>query len=278
MTFARPVLFSFLIIFVGFFASLCGAELPSDSPSESPSSFEELFKNGVQSYQDGKFEQARDSLLQALDKDPNNVAALTNLALTQFQLGRKGYAVGLLRKALTIDPDFSTSRAALRFILPQLEVKEIPHEIQFWEGLRTQLLEPVPLWAYLFLTALLLFSSGWLSLGFWGQRRRAIRNNDVLPAFPTVAFFLSLGFIFCFSMSALKVYDFQKPRGTVIADKVTVYSAPDEKSASLFDLYAGLEVLVLSINSDWVQVTYPGALSGWVPKATILHTSGKVPW
>jgi tetratricopeptide (TPR) repeat protein len=278
MTFVRRMLFFFVFLCVGFFALAGGAQPSSEAATPPPSTFEELFKNGVQSYQSGKYDEARELLSQALDKDPNSVSALTNLALTQFQLGKKGYAVALLRKSLALNPDFPTSKAALQFILPQLEVKEIPHEIQFWESFRSQLLEPVPMWVYLFLTALFLFAAGWLWLGFFGRRRKALKDNELLPPFPTVAFVLALGFVICFSLNVLKIYDFQTPRGTVIADKISVLSAPDEKSVTLFDLYAGLEVVLLSVNNEWVQVTYPGALSGWVPKATVLHTSGKVPW
>ena len=76
----------------------------------------------------------------------------------------------------------------------------------------------------------------------------------------------------------MKLVDLQIPRGTVIADKTSVYSAPDEKSVALFDLYGGLEVILDSQKDSWVQVTYPGGLTGWIPKTSMLQTSGRKMW
>lgn len=240
--------------------------------------FEALYKTGVQNYQEKKFEEARDAFTKSVALDPTNTSALTNLALTEFQLGHKGLAVALLRKASALDPDFSTPRAALKFVLPQLDVKEIPHEIQLWETLRSQFLSPVPQSAYLLLTALLLFSSGWIFLGYFGKRKFAIKKQLPFPPFPFVGLLFALGFIFCLSLALLKSYDYQIPRGTIVADKVSVLAAPEEKSAPLFDLYSGLEVIINSANGDWLQVTYPGAMTGWIPKASVLHTTGKLTW
>jgi len=261
-----------------FCVSSRGAEENSAPPIVAEQSFEQNFKSGVQSYQKKDYETARDFFSKSLAKDPNNLSALTNLALTEFQLGKKGHSVALLRKAASLDPDFSVPKAALKFILPQLEVKEIPHEIQFWEGLRSQFLAPVPLNVFLILSALTLFASGWLLIGFWGARQRALKEDSVLPAFPTIGTILFAGFITVTVFLGLKFYDYQIPRATVVADKIAVLSAPDEKAPALFDLFGGLEVIVLSSSQDWVQVNYPGALSGWLPKNAILPTSGKSPW
>lgn len=255
----------------------CAINWASEEPAPS-STFEEFFKDGVQNYQKKDFEKAKNAFERSLEKDPSNLSAMTNLALTEFQLGKKGYAVALLRKAKNLDPDFSVPSAALKFVLPQLDVKEIPHEIQLWENIRNQFLVPVPLTAYLILTALLLFSSGWTLLNFFGSRKRALKEDAPLPGFPTVSFILCLSLVTTLSLALMKIYDFQIPRATIVSEKISVLSAPDEKSPSLFELFGGLEVIVLSANQDWVQVNYPGALSGWVPKSAVLHTSGKSPW
>jgi hypothetical protein len=64
----------------------------------------------------------------------------------------------------------------------------------------------------------------------------------------------------------------------VVSEKTTVYSAPNDKSAALFDLFAGLEVVLDQSNDQWVQVTYPGALTGWIPKSSVFQTSGRGLW
>lgn len=249
-----------------------------EQQSEKVETFEGLFKIGVEAYQSKKFDLARDALTKALEKNPQNVSTLTNLALAQFQLGKKGAAVALLRKAQNLDPDFSTPKAALKFILPQLEIKEIPHELHFFENLRSQILVPVPLNAYLILSALLLFAAGWILIGYLGAKKRALKDEKPFPPFPTIGATLALAFMVCLTTTLLKIYDYQTPRGTILDDKVAVLAAPDEKAAVLFDLYSGLEVIIQSTNQDWVQVNYPGALTGWIRKSALLHTAGKSPW
>ncbi len=240
--------------------------------------FEKAFEAGVTNYQAKKYDEARLAFTQALEKDPLNVQALTNLALVQFQLGKKPWAVALLRKAQALKPDFSTPKASLEFILPQLDVKEIPHEIQMWESIRSSFIVPFTLNGYLGLTALCLFATGWLWLQYIGQRREAFRDEKSLPPFPLIPTLITIIFIGVLSLTLMKVIDQGIPRATIVNDKVTVFSAPNEQSVALFDLFGGLEVVLGQQNADWVQVTYPGALTGWVPKSSLFQTSGRSAW
>lgn len=241
-------------------------------------SFEKAFEAGVASYQAKKYEDARQAFSFALEKEPSNVQALTNLALVQFQLGQKGWAVALLRKAHDLNPDFSTPKASLDFILPQLDVKEIPHEIQMWESIRSHFVVPFSLSGFLALTALCLFATGWLWLQYIGKRREAFREEKPLPAFPLIPTIITLFFICVLALTLMKVVDQKMPRATIVSEKVTVYSAPGDQSVALFDLFAGLEVVIGQQNENWVQVTYPGALTGWVPKSSLFQTSGRAAW
>lgn len=248
----------------------------ADSASDQQNwpTFEKAFEAGVRHYKEKKYEEARVAFSQALEKDQNNVQALTNLALVQYQLGQKGWAVALLRKAHYLDPDFSTPRAALDYIVPQLDVKEIPHEIQLWETVRAHFIVPFSMTAFLAMTALSLFASGWLLLAFLGKRRAAFREERSLPDFPLIPTIITAVFIVMAALTVLKFWDHKVPRGTIVSEKITVYSAPDDKSVALFDLFPGLEVVLKQTSDQWVQVTYPGALTGWIPKSSVFQTSG----
>ncbi len=240
--------------------------------------FEKAFEAGVVAYQAKKYDEARLAFSHALQLEPLSVQTLTNLALVQFQLGQKGWAVALLRKAQNLDPDFSTPRASLDFILPQLDVKEIPHEIQLWETARENFIVPFTLNGFLALSALCLFATGWLWLHYVGRRREAFREDKSLPPFPVIPTLIALIFIAVLALTLMKVLDQSVPRGTVVNEKVTVFSAPNEQSVALFDLYAGLEVVLRQDSGDWVQVTYPGASTGWIPKSSVFQTSGRAAW
>ncbi|QDK47305.1 hypothetical protein DOM22_00690 [Bdellovibrio sp. ZAP7] len=235
--------------------------------------FAALFKQGTQHYTAKEYEQSRDAFAKALEQDPHNATTLTNLALAQFQLGKKPLAIGLFRKALNSDPELTPARAGLKFALTQMEIKEIPHQIETYESVRAKLLAPVSVIAYLIMTALFLFAAGWILIGFMGQRRRALAEEKALPGFPMIGTFLALCFLVSLTLLSLKMYDQSIVRATVVDDKVSLQSAPGDNQVALLDLYGGMEVIVQNENNDWVQVTYPGSITGWVKKSAVLRTN-----
>jgi hypothetical protein len=79
------------------------------------------------------------------------------------------------------------------------------------------------------------------------------------------------------ALSVAKVIDQSTLRGTIIAKKIESRSTPDMTGTSLFDLYEGLEVIVRQSTDSWVQVTYPGGPTGWIPKDAILTLDGTIP-
>ncbi|RYZ80842.1 MAG: hypothetical protein EOP06_24605 [Proteobacteria bacterium] len=98
--------------------------------------------------------------------------------------------------------------------------------------------------------------------------------EEAPPGVPWIGVLLLVGFVFCASLTLLKAYDLSIPRATIVVDKVSAQTAPGEGQTALFDLYAGFEVIVRSAEKDWIQITYPGGLTGWVKKDSLLATSG----
>lgn len=235
--------------------------------------FAALFNQGTQHYAAKEYDKSRDAFAKALEKDPHNATTLTNLALAQFQLGKKSLAIGLFRKALSSDPELTQAKAGLKFALSQMEIKEIPHQIETYESVRAKLLAPVSIIAYLIMTALFLFAAGWILLGFMGQRRRALAEEKALPGVPVIGTVLAVGFLISVTLLGLKIFDQSIIRATVVDDKVSLQSAPGENQAALLELYGGMEVIVQNDNNEWVQVTYPGSITGWVKKSAVLRTN-----
>ncbi len=233
---------------------------------------QDLFQQGTQSYLSKDYPKARDLFQSAVEKDPYNSSLLTNLALAQFQLGNKAVAVGLLRKALAYDPELPTAQQGLKFVLSQMELKEVPHQLEFSESLHKNLLQPFPTTAYLVIVALLMFASGWSLLSFMDRRKKALQQESALPSYPFIATFFSISFVLFTCLLALKIHDSNQVRGTIITEKEALQTAPGENQASVLDLYGGNEVLVLELDGDWAQVTYPGSLTGWIKKSSLLMT------
>lgn len=238
-------------------------------------SFAELFKQGTQHYTAKEYDKAADAFNKAVDKDPHNATALTNLALAQFQLGKKALSVGLLRKALEADPELSTANAGLKFVLSQMEIHDVPHQIETYESVRSKLLAPIPLFAYLVLTAILLFAAGWTLLSYAGRRRNALAEEKAPPAVPFVGLLFTLGFLLSLSLLVLKLYDATIIRATIVEDRVSLQTAPGANQAAILDLSGGMEVVVKTVDKDWSQVTYPGSLTGWIKSSSLVVTSGQ---
>lgn len=238
-------------------------------------SFEEYFGRGTKSYQEKKFEDAIFNFEKALDLHPDSATVLTDLGLSYFQMQKKGLSIAMFRRALYVDPSQTVAEAALKFVLSQLEVKEIPHQIETYERLRSTVLNSVTLNGFHLLTALLLFASGFIWLRFLGHRRKAYESEMAPPGTPIIGLLLGMGLILSLFFTTLKIYDLTIPRATIVADKVSAQTAPGEGQSGLFDLYAGFEVIVRNVANDWIQVSYPGGLTGWVKKDSLMSTSGK---
>lgn len=232
----------------------------------------ELFSQGTQRYIAKDYKEAKKLLSQALEIEPNNTKVLTNLALAEFQLGQKALAAGLLRKALHTEPDLSAAQTALAFVLTQIQVKDVPRQLELYESIRSQFLEHVPLSAYLVLLALSFFSAGWVGISYLGRRKRALQEEKALPTFPYIAAILSLSFMVFLGLVALKLYDSTLLRATIIEEKISVQTMPGENQVAILDLYGGMEVVIQQIQDDWAQVTYPGSLTGWIKKSALLMT------
>ncbi len=262
----------------------CSASISIQSAAEQDLS---EFQRGVQAYQKQDYKQAVDSFTKALAEAshssgngssnssvngevPKSVTLLTNLGLAQFKLGNKGYALAYLRQALSLDPGFPIAQSALTHILAQAQVKEIPHRIEAYEMIREKLLEPVNILSYFFLSALFLLTGGWILISYLGQRKRASQQELGEPPFPVIGSILLVCFVAATGLSILKLLDSTKIRGTIVEPKVAVQAAPGENQAVLFDLFEGIEVILRRKQDGWVQVSYPGGMTGWIPEKSIL--------
>jgi len=76
------------------------------APTEEPLSVEEhYFRQGNEFIQAGELEKAVDEYKKALEIEPENVDALTNLGVVYYNLGRLDEAIDQYSKALAIAPD-----------------------------------------------------------------------------------------------------------------------------------------------------------------------------
>ena len=260
-----------------FAASFAALVLFSQSASlAAPNDTSTSFATGIQSYRKGEFQAAAVAFQDALSAAPQSTSVLHNLALTEWKLGQQGLALALWRKALSIDASYEPAARSIKWFRSKLDHPEIAHEVEYWETFRDDFLSSLPLQWLVVLTAATLLLTGSIFLSYAGAKRRA--GLDETPA-PELPVFGIAAFVLLICMSSLvlaKIYDLNSPRGTVIPGKIQAKSAPDESGTSLFELYAGLEVQIDQAPGAWLQVTYPGGPTGWVPASAVLRTSDPV--
>lgn len=238
----------------------------------------DAFQNGLKAYQNKQFSEAKSHFSKSLEEHPNNAAALFNLGLTSHQLGQVPWAIAYFRRTLNLRPGLAEARQALDLSLSQLEIKEIPHQIENYEIVREHLLIPVSVNTYFWIFIGMFFVTGWSLIQYLGRRKKALDEELPLPAFPWFSGGTGVIGVLILVLAIMKFYDSQVPRATVVDNKVVAQGAPGENQLNLFDLYGGFEVIIRDHQGDWAQVTYPGALTGWIKKSSLYITSGGSTW
>lgn len=234
---------------------------------------DEKFHEGIQFYQTKDFQKATEAFQSALSLGPDNLDILVNLGLAKFQLGKKGEAIGIMRHVLGFSPDNEIASSALRYMIQKLPTQELAHEISFFESLRENLLKFFALPHMLFLNSILFAFIGIGLINYLARRRIAIRDEKELPQFSPIFILLFLCLIITTGLIGLKIFDSLRPRGTIVVEKASVKSGPTDESPEIYEIYEGLEVLINEEYNNWMQVTYPGGLTGWLPKAAVMQTN-----
>lgn len=233
------------------------------------------FQKGVRLLQSKDAAGAIESFKAALQLHPENTAILTNLGIASFEAGQKGWSVAFLRQAVNLGSSFPETKRALNFALSQLDTKEIPHEIVFWEILRAKVLEGIQVEGALLVFGLALLLFGLSMIRFLAARKRALAHEEALPTFGIIAISASVLFAFTLALLWAKIVDLSQVRATIVAEKTPAVSSPSADAPALFDLFGGLEVIVQGAENNFYQVQYPGGSIGWVAKDSVYVTQSR---
>lgn len=229
----------------------------------------ESFSKGLSAYNQKQYEEARSQFSEALKENPQNVAVMLNLALSFYQLGQKGMALGYLSKAVKLDPAFQEAVTAIEFVKKDLKSNAVPSKESTYEYFNKTIASQISLNMVLFFAAFTLLFSGFLGIRYLANRKKAHDEELDSPDFPVVGVVFLVLFLFSGLVGAAKIHEAYTPRAIVLADSTSIKLTPGQEQADLFVLNEGSEVLVGQIQNDWVQVTYPGSYTGWVLKEKI---------
>lgn len=253
----------FILLFILFFISclnLANAETA-----------EVQFQSGLASFQSKQYEEAAKSFQAVLDSGLVSAEVLHNLALSNYQLGKKALALAQWRKALVLSPGHRAARSGLTYAEKSLGLGGFERDPV--SRLLRQTVDTFSIFDVLWLLALALGVTGWLWLKFFIARRRALEEELPLPSTPSAAIILTVLVLGCAGLTTLKISYSSLTRATVIAPNANALSLPTEGSVGLFELKGGVEVLVRRHNSNWYQVQNSDGASGWVKDADLFITS-----
>ncbi|MBC7420925.1 MAG: hypothetical protein H7328_09365 [Bdellovibrio sp.] len=243
-------------------------------PQENNVTFSQLFEQGLASQQQKNWDAALDSYQQALDKglkdmNPNQASAIYhNMSTVAFEKADFLKAYVWSKKAVALNPSNKIAGQSLEQHSKKFEVPQLAHQISSYENLKSALrLTSID---FLSILTLVLFS---ITLMFTFKNLILSKKNAVenLPrrGFSWVAFVLGLATFVTLFSTIILWNDELTLRGLIIADKTAVQTAPGENKPVIFEVQPGIEVEVIQSQADYVQVRYPGAFSGWIPKKSI---------
>ena len=225
-----------------------------------PSSEPQGFLQGVKAYQDKDYKKAQSIFASLLDKHPNNPNLLFNLGLSEFHLGRPGLALGLWRKARSIDRNFSPAHAAVDYardrLFPNQKTSSLLYSLYDW------LTQGSPhFWIFLFMISL--FGFGWFAIEYSIQWKRSPLR------WPPWIHALLISTIFSGWVCLVLIMDQNRIKATVIKKDSPGFAGPSTEFPNLFELQQGQQVRVTKFHGDWIQVR-SGSFSGWVPKSNLI--------
>lgn len=234
---------------------------------------ENSFQLGLTAFQQKNFAQARDYFQKAAETQPFEASILHNWALTELQLGKKGFAIALWRKALVIDPNFTPAVKGREFLESRYQIR--PLEKDAWSRTFNRFIDRFSFDELLGAIAVLLAAVSWLWIRFFRRRKVAYEEAQPSPPFPTVATIFTIVLSVGLSILALRASRSLNPRATIVAERVSAKSLPSAQGAALFELAEGSEVLVRRTQENWLQVTNSDDLTGWVESVQVFVTSGR---
>ncbi|MCB0412675.1 MAG: hypothetical protein KDD22_09125 [Bdellovibrionales bacterium] len=249
----------------------------SQEPQIQLSTPKQLYFEGVKNYQSKDYKKASESFRMAFEKAPMNRSILFNWGLSEYQLGHIGMAAAAWRRTLSMDPDFGAARRALNFISPKISAANAG-EKSFFETFRSIVLQNVTGMQIGLLGLLLFIVTGWTWLSYFGKHRRALIEQKSFPSFPVFSVIYVALLALTLFTGVGKIYDFFQPRATIVTTSASVFSGPNDKSPTLFEISEGFEVILRRRTQGWSQVASPGGLSGWVKQESLFQTSGFHRW
>jgi hypothetical protein len=226
---------------------------------------EYLFQQGVQAYQEGEYQTAREQFESALKHGKASAALYYNLGNAYYKMDEIGLAILNYERAKKMEPgdedvEFNLNIAQLQ-VVDKIPSPEIDFFFKLWDGIKNILsLEQfalVTIILYVLLIVLII-----MMLLVKNPRVSALARYSWVPAL-IVLMLIS-------SIFVLRVrQDLTVKYGVILVDKVSVVSGPSYDSTEMFALHEGVKIQIIAQSGDFVRIRLTDGKDGWVPRGAL---------
>lgn len=228
-----------------------------------PSSLEASFDRGVKEYEQGDFDAARKTFQEMVDQGIDDPVVDYNLGNAAFKSGSLGEAIYWYRRAHALAPrdeDVSANLEYARFLALDA-TEEGAHTDRKTEGWVERILpEEILRWApWVFMLAALVAIVAQLSRRMAPGARRIALGLLVIWG------------ITCAAGAGLAMWTAGDPEAVVLADEAQVRNGPGSTFATAFVLHEGAEVVVEGERGEWIEISLPGDLHGWIEARQVVR-------
>ncbi len=229
--------------------------------AESP---EELVERGNSAYEAGDYAGAAEAYRTALRYGVRDPIVEYNLGNAEFRLGSLGQAILRYERARRLAPADPDVRANLSFArsqcLDRVEIAPPPTVVRSIVLAQDRLGPDRQAWAVL---ATLWLAGAVLVAGLWRPGGWRPLHGWLLAGLLAVAALV-------FASWSVTVERVERTHlAVVIDDLVEVLAGPGENNPTLFTVHEGLTLEVRAEREEWLQVSLPNGLNGWVHRSAI---------
>lgn len=224
---------------------------------------EDLAAEGDTAYREGNYLRAIDTYNRVLTGGYVSGPLLYNLANAHFKAGHLGESILWYERARKLMPNSRDLRYNLQIARSKtVDRIEKPPRLPIWNTVDTlrDLLSHRALagiaWGFALLTAIL------FALQLNLARPELIRPLRMLLTVSALLLVLSLALV------GLRIAaDHEADKAVILADKVSLYAAPDPTSLELLALHEGTTVTVVKQLDDWLEVRLDDGRQGWMSES-----------
>lgn len=219
-----------------------------------------LFNQGVEAYQNGKYNQAIEHFNDALNQDYESAELYYNLGNAYYKTGEIGQCILNYERAKELSPHdddilFNLKIAQLQ-VVDKIPSPEVDYLFRLWRNIihffSLSQLSILTLVLYILsigvLIVRLLIKSAW------------IQKTAPYILAPLFIFFVIFALFF-----GLRLHEeLHVKEAVIMTDKVNVMSSPAKDSVEVFALHEGVKVRVMDHSGDFVRIRLTDGKDGWV--------------